>query len=41
MFLHPRDTHGVLIQLAESELSYEDEIAHYQEMDSDILQQPR
>ncbi len=37
VFLHPRETHGVLIQLCESELSYEDEIRHYQQLDLGIL----
>jgi methylmalonyl-CoA/ethylmalonyl-CoA epimerase len=41
MFLHPRDTHGVLIQLAESELSYQDEVAHHQQLDLDLLFQQR
>lgn len=37
VFLHPRETSGVLIQLAESELSYEDEIQHYQQLDLEAL----
>ena len=37
VFLHPRETHGVLIQLAESELSYPDEIAYYQQLELDSL----
>jgi methylmalonyl-CoA/ethylmalonyl-CoA epimerase len=32
-FLHPRETHGVLIQLAESELPYPKEIEYYQQLD--------
>ncbi|SRR5713226_828593 len=37
VFLHPRDTHGVLIQLAESELPYPEEIQYYQQLDLDGL----
>ena len=37
MFLHPREAHGVLIQLAESELSYKDEIRHYQKLPPEAL----
>ena len=32
LFLHPRDTHGVLIQLAESELPYSREVEYYQQL---------
>jgi methylmalonyl-CoA/ethylmalonyl-CoA epimerase len=34
-FLHPKETHGVLIQLAESELPYGREIEYYQQLDLD------
>jgi methylmalonyl-CoA/ethylmalonyl-CoA epimerase len=37
VFLHPRETHGVLIQLAESELPYPREIEHYQQLSLDDL----
>jgi len=37
VFLHPRETHGVLIQLAESELPYSKEIEHYQQLDLAVL----
>jgi methylmalonyl-CoA/ethylmalonyl-CoA epimerase len=37
LFLHPRETHGVLIQLAESELPYPREIEHYQQLDLEGL----
>ncbi len=37
VFLHPRETHGVLIQLAESELPYPEEIRYYQQLDLDDL----
>jgi methylmalonyl-CoA/ethylmalonyl-CoA epimerase len=33
LFLHPKETHGVLIQLAESELPYGREVEHYQQLD--------
>jgi len=36
-FLHPRETNGVLIQLAESELPYPEEIAYYQQLDFEQL----
>lgn len=36
MFLHPRETHGVLIQLAESELPYSREVEYYQQLDLDV-----
>jgi len=36
-FIHPRDAHGVLIQLAESELPYPKEIEHYQQLDLPAL----
>jgi methylmalonyl-CoA/ethylmalonyl-CoA epimerase len=36
-FIHPRDAHGVLIQLAESELPYPREIEHYQQLDLEAL----
>ena len=32
LFLHPRETHGVLIQLAESELPYSREVQYYQQL---------
>jgi methylmalonyl-CoA/ethylmalonyl-CoA epimerase len=37
VFIHPREAHGVLIQLAESELPYPREIDHYQQLDLDGL----
>ena len=37
-FLHPRETHGVLIQLAESELPYPKEIEYYQQLDLEGLE---
>ncbi len=37
LFLHPRETHGVLIQLAESELTYQDEIHHFQQLPLETL----
>ena len=37
VFLHPREAHGVLIQLAESELPYPKEIEFYQQLDLDAL----
>lgn len=37
VFLHPRETHGVLIQLAESELPYSREIEHYQQLELESL----
>jgi methylmalonyl-CoA/ethylmalonyl-CoA epimerase len=37
MFLHPRETHGVLIQLAESELPYSREVDYYQQLDLEGL----
>ena len=37
VFLHPRDAHGVLIQLAESELPYPKEIEYYQQLDLEAL----
>ncbi len=37
VFIHPRQTHGVLIQLAESELPYADEIEYYQQLDLEAL----
>lgn len=37
VFLHPRETHGVLVQLAESELSYPEEVAYYQQIELDSL----
>jgi len=37
VFLHPRETHGVLIQLAESELPYPREIDYYQQLDLEEL----
>jgi methylmalonyl-CoA/ethylmalonyl-CoA epimerase len=40
MFLSPRETHGVLIQLAESELPYPQEIAYYQQLDPPTVQAP-
>jgi methylmalonyl-CoA/ethylmalonyl-CoA epimerase len=40
MFLSPRETHGVLIQLAESELPYPQEIAYYQQLDPSTVQAP-
>jgi methylmalonyl-CoA/ethylmalonyl-CoA epimerase len=33
LFLHPRATHGVLIQLAESELPYGREVEYYQQLE--------
>jgi methylmalonyl-CoA/ethylmalonyl-CoA epimerase len=35
LFLHPKETHGVLIQLAESELPYGREVEYYQQLDLD------
>lgn len=32
LFLHPKETHGVLIQLAESELPYGREVEYYQQL---------
>lgn len=37
VFLHPRETHGVLIQLAESELPYPREVEYYQQLDLEGL----
>jgi methylmalonyl-CoA/ethylmalonyl-CoA epimerase len=37
-FIHPHDAHGVLIQLAESELPYPQEIALYQQLDLALLE---
>ena len=37
VFLHPRETHGVLIQLAESDLPYSREIEYYQQLDLEEL----
>jgi len=37
VFLHPRETHGVLIQLAESALPYSREIEYYQQLDLEEL----
>ena len=37
VFLHPRETHGVLIQLAESELPYGREVEYYQQLELDDL----
>ena len=37
LFLHPKATHGVLIQLAESELPYGQEVEHYQQLELDAL----
>lgn len=36
-FIHPDETHGVLIQLAESELPYPQEVAYYQQLDLALL----
>lgn len=36
-FIHPREAHGVLIQLAESELPYPQEIDFYQQLDLALL----
>lgn len=33
LFLHPKATHGVLIQLAESELPYGREVEYYQQLE--------
>lgn len=33
LFLHPKETHGVLIQLAESELPYGREVEYYQQLE--------
>jgi methylmalonyl-CoA/ethylmalonyl-CoA epimerase len=33
LFLHPKETHGVLIQLAESELPYGQEVEYYQQLE--------
>ena len=42
VFLHPRETHGVLIQLAESELPYSREIEHYQQLDlAELMAAPK
>ena len=38
LFLHPRQTHGVLIQLAESELPYGREVAYYQQLSFDDIE---
>ena len=40
VFLHPRETHGVLIQLAESELPYSREVEYYQQLDIEHLDGP-
>ncbi|HYM49824.1 MAG TPA: VOC family protein [Candidatus Limnocylindrales bacterium] len=37
-FIHPKDAHGVLIQLAESELPYPEEIKLYQQLDLGLLE---
>lgn len=37
VFLHPRETHGVLIQLAESELPYPREVEYYQQLELEDL----
>ena len=37
-FIHPKDAHGVLIQLAESELSYPEEVSFYQQLDLALLE---
>jgi methylmalonyl-CoA/ethylmalonyl-CoA epimerase len=37
-FIHPRDAHGVLIQLAESELPYPEEVRFYQQLDLALLE---
>jgi methylmalonyl-CoA/ethylmalonyl-CoA epimerase len=37
LFLHPKETHGVLIQLAESELPYGREVEYYQQLDLEGL----
>src|SRR5437764_8772315 len=37
VFLHPRETHGVLIQLAESDLPYSRENEYYQQLDLEEL----
>jgi methylmalonyl-CoA/ethylmalonyl-CoA epimerase len=37
VFLHPRETHGVLIQLAESELPYPREVEYYQQLELNDL----
>jgi methylmalonyl-CoA/ethylmalonyl-CoA epimerase len=33
VFIHPREAHGVLIQLAESELPYGQEVEYYQQLE--------
>ena len=37
-FIHPKDAHGVLIQLAESELSYPEEVSFFQQLDLALLE---
>lgn len=37
LFLHPKATHGVLIQLAESELPYGREVEYYQQLNLDNI----
>lgn len=37
LFLHPKETHGVLIQLAESELPYGREVEYYQQLQLDSI----
>ena len=37
LFLHPKETHGVLIQLAESELPYSREVEYYQQLELDNI----
>jgi methylmalonyl-CoA/ethylmalonyl-CoA epimerase len=37
-FIHPKDSHGVLIQLAESELPYPEEVRLYQQLDLALLE---
>lgn len=37
-FIHPKDAHGVLIQLAESELPYPEEVRFYQQLDLALLE---
>ena len=37
LFLHPKETHGVLIQLAESELPYGREVEYYQQLELDNI----
>lgn len=37
LFLHPKATHGVLIQLAESELPYGQEVEYYQQLELESI----